>query len=56
MPLLVKAEGQQIVVLNDVWFHLQTQFAGALGLSFAAGLEEVGEADDFGTNETFLEV
>jgi hypothetical protein len=41
MVLLVEPEVGRVVVLHDVWFRLQPHFAGALGLGFAARLDEI---------------
>ena len=56
MGLLVEPEVGQVVVLHDVWLRLQPYFAGALGLRFAARLDEIRKADDFRPDETLLDV
>src|SRR2546425_75969 len=54
--LLVEAEVHQVVVLDNVRFCFQAQFAGAFGLRLATSLDEIVEADDLGADEPFLNV
>src|ERR1039458_10046854 len=56
MGLLVEPEVGQVVVLHDVWLRLQPHFVGALGLRFAARLNEIRKADDFRADEALLDV
>src|SRR5579862_2580950 len=52
----VKPDVDYVVVLDDVGFEFEAEFAGAFGLGFAARRDKILETDDFGADESFLDV
>src|SRR2546425_11532466 len=54
--LFVEPEVHQVIVLHNVRFCFQAQFAGSCGLRFATGLDDIVKADDLSADEPFLNV
>src|ERR1051326_5295286 len=54
--LFAETKIHQVVVLHQVLFGFEPQFAGALCLGFTTRGAEIGEADDLRTNKALLQI
>src|SRR5260221_10745928 len=54
--LFIEAEVYDVIVQHNVLFGLQSLFARALGLGFAAGSNEIVKANDLRTDESLLKI
>jgi len=54
--LLIEAEIQEVVVLDNILLGFETLLAGTFSLRFSTRGNEIGKVDHFRANETFLNV